>query len=107
MNEPRGRALMESLYGPIGTGSQSLSIAGTEYGIDELLFRMGLNFDDSKPIDLVTVSPGLYVVRYYDGQDQRVVAHEFDAQFNFVREIRGHVAEWIGEESYYSLFSGH
>jgi hypothetical protein len=105
--ELRGRALMESRYGPIGTGKRSLSIGGVEYSIDELLFRMGLNFEDAKPIDLVTVSPGLYVVRYYDGQDQRVVAHEFDAEFKFLREVRGHVAEWIGEESYYSLFSGH
>ena len=98
---------MESLYGPIGSGAQRLAIGGREYSMDELLFRMGLNFDDAKPIDLVTTSEGRYVVRYYDGQDQRVVAHEFDANFNFVGEIRGHVAEWIGEDSYYSLFSGH
>ena len=98
---------MESLYGPIGSGAQVLSIAGTEYSIDDILFRLGLKFDDAKPIDLVTVAEGRYVVRYYDGQDQRVVAHEFDTQFNFVGEIRGHVAEWIGEESYFSLFSGH
>ena len=107
MTELRGRALIESLYGPIGAGAQSLSIAGTEYSIDELLFRMGLNFDDAKAIDLVTVSPGLFVVRYYDAQDQRVVAQEFDAEFKFVRETRGHIAEWIGDASYYSLFSGH
>lgn len=98
---------MEARYGPIGAGAQSMSIGGTEYTVDEVLFRMGLNFDDAKPIDLLAVTGGHYVVRYYDGQDQRVVAHEFDQQFRFVGEIRGHVAEWIGEDSYFSLFSGH
>jgi hypothetical protein len=107
MSELRGRALMESLYGPIGSGVQQLAIGGHEYKIDELLFRMGLNFDDAKPIDLVTVSEGRYVVRYYDAQDQRVVAHEFDSELRFLGEVRGHVAEWIGEDSYFSLFSGH
>jgi hypothetical protein len=98
---------MESRYGPLGSGVQKVSIGGTEYTIDEILFRMGLMFDDAKPVDLIVLPEDRYVVRYYDGQDQRVVAHEFDGNFNITGEIRGHVAEWIGEESYFSLFSGH
>ena len=48
-----------------------------------------------------------YAVRYYDGQDQRVVAHEFDGDLKFVDETRAHVAEWIGEEAYFAFFGGH
>ncbi len=107
MTEGRGRKLMEGRFGPIGTGKQEMTIAGTTYGIEDLLFRMGLLFDDAKPIDLVATAEGTYVVRYYDAQDQRVVAHEFDAELRFINEFRAHVAEWIGEDAYFSLFSGH
>ena len=98
---------MESRYGLLGSGTQILTIDAVDYTPAELLFHMGLNFDDSRGIDLVVVSAGHYAVRYYDGQDQRVVAHEFDASFRFLGETRAHIAEWIGEDAYYSLFSGH
>jgi len=78
-----------------------------DYTLAELLFHMGLDFEDSRGIDLIAVSVNHYVVRYYDGQDQRIVAHEFDGEFRFLGEIRAHIAEWIGEEAYFSLFSGH
>ncbi len=107
MTELRGRALIEARFGPIGKGAQHLVIGGTDYSIDDLLFRMGLNFDDAKPIDLIEITPNHYVVRYYDGQDQRIVAHEFDGNLRFLEETRAHIAEWIGEDAYFSLFSGH
>lgn len=108
MTEPlRGRALIESRFGVLGCGQQSLRIRDDVLTIDEILFRMGLNFDDAKPIDLLTVGEGQYAVRYYDAQDQRIVAHEFNDDLNFIRETRAHIAEWIGEDAYFSLFSGH
>lgn len=107
MGELRGRALIESRFGSISrTSNQSVVIRGREWDIWDLLVTMGLNFDDSKPID-VQATGDHFVVRYYDGQDQRVVAHEFDADLNFIAEIRGHIAEWIGEDAYFSLYSGH
>ncbi len=98
---------MESRYGPLGSGAQRLSIGGTEYRLEELLAKMGLRFDDCRGIDLLTLSAEHFVVRYYDGQDQRVVAQEFDAGLRLLGETRAHVAEWVGEEAYYSFFSGH
>ncbi len=98
---------MESRYGPLGCGAQLLTVGGVEYTLAELLYHMGLNFEDARGIDLLTVSFERYVVRYYDGQDQRIVAHEFDAEFHFLGETRAHIAEWIGEDAFYSLFSGH
>ncbi len=106
MVELRGRALIEARFGAIGTGAQRLKIGDTEYTIEELLQRMGLFFDDAKPIDLVAIEDH-YAVRYYDAQDQRVVAHEFDSSLQYLGELRAHIAEWIGEDAYYSLFSGH
>ena len=104
MTELRGRALIESRFGRLFSGGQSLVINGQEYEMPALLVRMGLNFEDSRSIDVRTVSDGHYVVRYYDGEDQRVVAHEFDANFRFLRETRAHIAEWIGDEAYFEWF---
>ncbi len=107
MSRLTGRALIESRYGPLGSGGQTLQVGGVDYAVAELLCRMGLNFDDSEPIDVVMVSEGHYAIRYYDGQDQRVVAQEFDADFRLLGETRAHIAEWLGEQAYFSLFSGH
>ncbi len=107
MSALRGRALIESRYGPLGSGGQSLTIHAVEYALVDLMSQMGLNFDDSRAIDVLTLPEGHFVIRYYDAQDQRVVAQEFDANFRLLRETRAHSAEWLGEEAYFSLFSGH
>lgn len=104
MNEPRGRALIESRYGPLWSGRQVITVNGAEYDLAALLFHLGLNFEDSRGIDVLEVSAECYVVRYYDGEDQRVVAHEFDGGFRFLGEIRAHIAEWIGEDGYFEWF---
>jgi hypothetical protein len=103
----RGRALIESRYGPLGSGGRSLSIGGVDYMVAELMSQLGLSFDDSRAIDVLVLSRGHYAIRYYDGQDQRVVAREFDAEFRLLDETRAHIAEWLGEEAYFSLFGGH
>ncbi len=101
MAELRGRALIESRYGPLWSGRRTVTVDGTEYDIAALTFHLGLNFEDARTIDVLEVSVGRFVVRYYDGEDQRIVAHEFDASFRFLGEIRAHVAEWIGEDGYF------
>ena len=101
MSDLRGRPLIESRFGKLGSGQDSVVIGDAEYDLDTLLARLDLAFEDSWPIDAQVVAEGHFCVRYYDGQDQRVVAHEFDANFTFVGETRAHVAEWIGEEAFY------
>jgi hypothetical protein len=98
---------MESRYGPLGSGEQALTIGSVNYELAELMSQMGLNFDDSRTIDVLTLAEGHFVIRYYDAQDQRVVAQEFDTNFHLLLETRAHSAEWLGEEAYFSLFSGH
>jgi hypothetical protein len=48
-----------------------------------------------------------FVFRYYDGQDQRVVAVEFDASFRPISEIRALFPEWLGDEESYPQYCGH
>jgi hypothetical protein len=104
MSDLRGRALIESRFGNLGSGQKSVLIGDEEYDLETLLARMDLGFEDSWPIDVQALSEICFCVRYYDGQDQRIVAHEFDASFAFIAETRGHIAEWIGDEAYYESF---
>jgi len=107
MSRLTGRASIESRYGPLGSGRQSLKVDGADLTVAELLRRLGIGFDDSGPIDVVMLSEGHYAIRYCDEQDQCVVAQEFDADFRLLGELRAHVAEWLGEQAYFSMFGGH
>ena len=101
MPELHGRALMEARYGPLGKGLDRIEINEAEYDLDALFFRLDLELEDTKKIDVVRLAPGHYAVRYYDGQDQRIVAHEFDDDFRFLGENRAHIADWIGNDAYF------
>jgi hypothetical protein len=103
MTDLRGRELIEQRFGKLGSGKSSVMIGDAEYDLETALARLDLGLEDTWPIDIQAVE-GHFCVRYYDGQDQRVVAHEFDSSFNFVAETRGHVAEWVGEDAYYDWF---
>jgi len=107
MDGLRGPALIESRYGPLGSGGQAVTIRGVVYSVPELLVRMALNFDDSRAIDAQALPGDRYVFRYYDGQDQRVVALEFDADFRPLGELRAQYPEWIGDEEYFPQYCGH
>jgi len=107
MNTPRDRELIERRFGPLGSGAQSLAIRGVEYSLAQLLSQIGAEFDDSKPIDALALPGGHYVLRYIDGQDQRVVAAEFDDDFRLLGEMRASLSEWEGDGSTPAYYSGH
>ena len=107
MAAPGGPDLIESRYGPLGSGGQTLTVRGVVYTVSDLLVSMALNFDDSRPIDALTLPNGRFVFRYYDGQDQRVVALEFDADFRPLGEMRARFPEWMGDEECYPQYCGH
>ncbi len=98
--EPRraARLRMESRFGPPGSGTRRLAIAGTRYTLPELMGRLGLAFEDCRTIDGFQLGPGHFAVRFYDAEEQRIVAYEFDAEFRYLAELRVHIAEWVGEE---------
>ena len=54
--ELRGRALIESRFGPLGKGLDAVVINDAEYDLDTLLARMDLKLEDTWPIDIVVVS---------------------------------------------------
>jgi hypothetical protein len=91
----------------LGSGAQCLAIRGVTYSLAQLLSQIGAEFDDSKPIDALALAGGSYVLRYVDGQDQRVVAAEFDDDFRLLREIRARLSEWEGDGSNLAYYSGH
>jgi hypothetical protein len=107
MNTPRNRDAIERRFGLLGSGAQSLAIRGVKYSLAQLLSQIGAEFDDSKPIDALALAGGSYVLRYIDGQDQRVVAAEFDDDFHLLNEMRASVTEWEGDGSTPGYYSGH
>ena len=107
MNKLRDRDVIERRFGPLRSGAQSLAIRGVVYSLSQLLAQIGAEFDDSKPIDALVLAEGHYVLRYLDGQDQRVVACEFDADFRLLGETRADIAEWEGDNSNFASYSGH
>ena len=98
---------IEGRFGPLGNGAQSLAIRGTTYSLSQLLSQIGAEFDDSKPIDALALPEGRYVLRYVDGQDLRVVASEFDADFRVLGETSASITEWEGDASGFAYYSGH
>jgi hypothetical protein len=107
MNTPRDREVIERRFGPLGSGAQCLAIRGMTYSLAQLLSQIGAEFDDSKPIDALALAEGRYVLRYIDGQDQRVVAAEFDDDFRLLSEMRASLSEWEGDSSTPAYYSGH
>ena len=103
----KGPAVIENRYGPLGSGGQTLTIRNVVYTVSDLLVRMALNFDDSRAIDALALPDGRFVFRYYDGQDQRVVALEFDADFRPLGELRAQFPDGIGDGESYPQYCGH
>jgi hypothetical protein len=103
--ELTGRAAIER-YAPLAKGLQLVMIGDAEYDIPTLLARIDLALDDVRTFDILKMNENHFMLRYYDGQDQRVVAHEFDANFNFIVEHRAHISAWIGEEAYFDSMKG-
>jgi len=66
-----------------------------------LLVRLNLNFDDSRAIELLDLG-GRYRFLYFDGQDQREVVLELDADFHVLGEVREH-----GDDDDYAHYCGH
>ena len=47
------------------------------------------------------------MLRYIDGQDQRVVAAEFDDDFRLLSEMRASITEWEGDGFSFAYYGGH
>ncbi len=87
-------------FGPLWSGPDVLEIGGGKRTLQAVQRAFDLVAEEVVAIDLVDLSGGRYVFRFYDGEDRRVVAFVFDADYNVLEELRAPVADWIGDEEY-------
>jgi hypothetical protein len=92
------REEFERRYGTLFSGARSLVIEGVPWKLDDVMQRAGFGFDGVKVIDAPRTDEGRYAIRFYDGEERRIVCLELDASFNYVEEHRVHIAEWLGED---------
>jgi hypothetical protein len=88
---------MECRFGRPGSGTRHLTVAGRAYTLPDVMHRLGIAFEGCRTIDGIELGPGHFAVRFYDAEEQRVVAYEFDAEFRYLGEMRVHVADWVGD----------
>lgn len=91
------REEFERRYGPLWSGASSLSIGGVTYELDNVMQRLGFGFEGLKIIDAPPAEAGRYAIRFFDGEERRIVCLEFDADFTLLEEHRVHIAEWLGD----------
>lgn len=91
------REEFERRYGPLWTGASSLSIGGVTYELEEVMHRIGFGFEGLKIVDAPAVEAGRYAIRFFDGEERRIVCLEFGADLNLLEEHRVHIAEWLGD----------
>ena len=92
------RAAFEARFGKLGSGASHLRIGPESLELGTVLQRLGLGFQGNHVIDAPEVGDGRYAIRYFDGEDRRIVCYEFTGDFGYVGEHRVHVAEWLGDE---------
>jgi hypothetical protein len=92
------RRTIEQRYGPIGTGAKLLFVGGVPMGLGQVSRKMALLHEDLVPIDAGTFPSGCHWIRYYEGEQRKVVVLEFDDAFTLVGENGADIMDWIGDE---------
>lgn len=92
------RKAIEERYGPIGSGAKILFLKGVPVGLASVSRKLMMSFADLVPIDGGTLGGGSHWVRYYDGEQRKVIVIEFDEELDLVRESGADIMDWIGEE---------
>jgi hypothetical protein len=91
------REEFERRYGPLWSGAPSLAIDGTTYELWDVLRRIGFGSEGIRLIDAPAAGPGRYAIRFFDGEERRIVCLELMADLTIVEEHRVHIAEWLGD----------
>jgi len=100
---PQDRAVMEERFGFLGTGQQAVMIRNRVYLLHEILEKIGLAYEDVKPIDAFDMGDGRFAIRYFDFEERLIVVYEFEDNFKYLQHIKSHIAEWMGEEEYWNF----
>ena len=92
------RRTIEESYGAIGTGGKVLFMQGVPMGLKKISRKLALLYEDLIPIDAGTLPAGTHWIRFYEGEQRKVVALEFDGEFNILGENGADIMDWIGDE---------
>lgn len=92
------RKRIEERYGPIGTGAKVLFIRGVPVGLHALSRKLALSSPDLIPIDGGKLADGTFWIRYYDGDQRKVLVLEFDEGFAFTGESGADIMDWLGDD---------
>lgn len=92
------RRSMEQRYGPIGTGRKVLFLQGVPMGLGKIARKLALAYQDLVPIDAGTLPDVRHWIRFYEGEQRKVIVLEFDGEFNLLAESGADIRDWIGDE---------
>lgn len=89
---------IEERYGKIGTGGKILFVGGMPMGLSALSRKLRMNYEDLVPIDAGTLEENRHWIRYYEGEQRKVVVFEFDREFDIVGETGADIMDWLGDD---------
>jgi len=92
------RRRIEERYGKIGTGGKILFVGGIPRGLDALSRKLMLHYEDLIPIDAGTLAEGRHWIRYYEGEQRKVLVIEFTPEFDIVGEAGADIMDWLGDD---------
>src|ERR1039457_6556491 len=84
------REEFEQRYGQLWSGASSLMIGDVTYDLEEVMHRIGFGFDGLRLIDAPRVEAGRYAIRFFDGEERRIVCLEVCADLNLLEAHRVH-----------------
>lgn len=92
------RRNIEERYGRIGTGGKMLFINGVPMGLTKVSRKLMMQYEDMIPIDAGTLEGDRYWVRYYEGEQRKVIVLEFDREFSILGETGADIMDWLGDD---------
>lgn len=92
------RRNIEERYGKIGTGGKLLFLDGVPMTLSKLSRKLMMQYEDVIPIDAGALDGDRYWIRYYEGEQRKVVVLEFDREFSIVGENGADIMDWLGED---------
>ncbi len=99
--EPRmsiARRAIEERYGKVGTGARVLFLKGLPMGLSQISRKLMLAYEDLIPIDAGTLADGRHWIRYYEGEQRKVIVIEFDREFGIAGETGADIMDWLGDD---------
>ena len=99
--EPRmsiSRRTIEERYGPIGTGNKVLFLKGVPMSLRKVSRKLMLEYEDLIPIDGGALPDNRYWIRFYEGEQRKVLVIEFNGEFDIVGENGADIMDWLGDD---------